>query len=107
MVSLATLRDSGKAREVPIFGFIHDIMVLGVMDEIEKRPLPAAEEEESPSKESGKISFYFKSMSPTKRTKTALYLVDSKTRRTPALPKEDFTVAASFVCQKSNTLSDK
>ena len=97
MVSLATLRNSGKAREIPIFGFIKDTMVLGVMDEIEKRPLPIEPEEASPTKENAKISFYFKPTSPAKAKKPthALYLVDSKTRRMPVLPKDEYTIAAS------------
>lgn len=90
---MATLRDGGKAREIPVFGFVQGTLVLGVMDEIEKRLLPIDAKQDTPTKESGKITSYFASTSPVKKPKTAIYLVDSKTRRIPVIPKEDFTIA--------------
>jgi exonuclease V len=108
IVSLVTLRDAGKAREIPIFGFFEDVFVMGVMDEIEKRPLPVSEEakkngtssSESPIPAAAKITHFFKSASPAvpaiKAPSYGLYLVDSKTRRMPNLPKKEYTVAVSL-----------
>ncbi|PWN35068.1 uncharacterized protein FA14DRAFT_178449 [Meira miltonrushii] len=39
ITGLKTLLDSGCCREVPIFGFVHGELVMGVVDEINRRPL--------------------------------------------------------------------
>lgn len=39
ITGLRTLLDSGCCREVPIFGFVHGELVMGVVDEINRRPL--------------------------------------------------------------------
>lgn len=97
IVSLVTLRDTGKAREIPVFGFFSDVFVMGVMDEIEKRPLPGSEDVKNTKLEqtsSSKITDFFKTKLPTVRKPThGYYLVDSKTRRMPSLPKKEYTVA--------------
>lgn len=99
IVSLVTLRDTGKAREIPVFGFFDDDFVMGVMDEVEKRPLPTPEvvkvsKNEEASQKEVKITDFFKSKSPTVMKPThGFYLVDSKTRGAPVLPKPEYTVA--------------
>ena len=92
MVSLATLNATGKAREIPLFGFVKDVFVIGVLDEIERRPLEASRASDSPT--ANKITHYFSAASPTK-PKTGLFLVDSKTRRMPTMPKPQYTIAVS------------
>lgn len=107
MVSLATLRDGGKAREIPVFGFINDTLVLGAMDEIERRSVVEEGDNQSPTtEENGKITAYFASTSPAKKPKTAIYLVDSKTRRLPVLPKEDSTIAVGLGVTEGRNLAD-
>lgn len=39
ITGLKTLLESGCCREIPIFGFIHGELVMGVIDEINRRPL--------------------------------------------------------------------
>jgi len=96
---LVTLRDAGKAREIPVFGFFDDVFVMGVMDEIEKRPLEDSKDAKNAKADdgsSGKITDFFKMTMPTIRQPThGYYLVDSKTRIMATLPKEEHTVAVS------------
>lgn len=101
IVSLVTLRDAGKAREIPVFGFVKDVFVIGVLDEIERRVLPGQEKEgtdASNQADSEKISFYFQSKSPAKPLQTGLFLVDSKTRRSRSKPRAEHTVAVRYFC---------
>lgn len=104
IVSLVTLRDAGKAREIPVFGFFDDDFVMGVMDEVEKRPLPTPEvvkvsKNEEASQNGVKITDFFKSKSPVVVKPThGFYLVDSKTRGAPVLPKPEYTVAVCAWC---------
>lgn len=88
IVSLATLASSGKAREIPVFGFIGDFFVVGVIDEVERRALP-----DTATPDHQKISFYFSSP----RARQGLFVVDSKTRRTPSMPKDEYTVAVRYL----------
>lgn len=99
IVSLVTLRDTGKAREIPVFGFFNDVFVMGVMDEIEKRPLPGigdSKDNKAEHASTSKITDFFKTKLPIVQKPThGYYLVDSKTRRMPTLPKKEYTVAVS------------
>lgn len=97
-----TLRDAGKAREIPIFGFFNEVFVMGVMDEIEKRPLPDIGDTskdkkiDSTTNATKKITDFFKTSTPIIRKPThGYYLVDSKTRAMPYLPKKEYTIAVS------------
>ena len=98
---MTTLRDAGKAREIPVFGFFDDDFVMGVIDEVEKRPLPKIEAKHQSKQQSSepegngvKITDFFKRTTPVVRKPThGFYLVDSKTRNKPDLPKMEYTVA--------------
>ena len=100
IVSLATLKDAGKAREIPVFGFIEDIFVMGVMDEIERRALPSEKNTTEETPQVNKISNYFSpSKSPSTKRTEGIYLVDSKTRRVNSMPRAAHTVAVGRPCQ--------
>ncbi|KAM0749671.1 hypothetical protein T439DRAFT_348501 [Meredithblackwellia eburnea MCA 4105] len=43
MVCLQTLLDTGKAREIPVMGFVDSFLVFGVIDEVDRRTLPPTE----------------------------------------------------------------
>jgi exonuclease V len=94
LVGLATLESLGKVRELPVMGFVSDYFVLGVIDEIERRPLPGSSSSPPPDPRSTLEHYFSPSKSePTPRTH-GHFIVDSKTRRIPRLPTHKQSLAA-------------
>lgn len=98
IISLATLLETGKAREIPIFGFVGELFVVGVMDEIERRTL-STDNAPPELSQRGTLLNYFQTSSPTKTApEVGYFLVDSKTRRSPHMPNELYTGAVGSQC---------
>lgn len=82
---------------------------MGVMDEVERRSLPEVDSSTStkdgtPATSNAKITDFFKPNLPTVQKPThGYYLVDSKTRRIPTLPKKEYTTAVS--CDRDTQFS--
>ncbi|KAK4045981.1 hypothetical protein OIV83_006466 [Microbotryomycetes sp. JL201] len=118
IVALGTLLETGLAREIPVVGFVDEFLVLGIVDEVVRkpktRPPPQPETKPSPLKKKGpaqdmsqqKLDSFF-SVSPgrpdgswkddTDKSKAtdqraprdwSFFLVDSKTRYNRSLPPE-------------------
>ncbi|ODN78010.1 hypothetical protein L202_05096 [Cryptococcus amylolentus CBS 6039] len=94
----------GKCREFPVVGFVNGVMVLGIIDEIIRRPLKptkgkAPSKPPSPNRQTSLSSFFSPtkprpapSSSPTDGLKARthkLFISDSKTRTSGFLPRED------------------
>ncbi|OCF32845.1 hypothetical protein I316_05481 [Kwoniella heveanensis BCC8398] len=98
----------GKCREMPIVGFLNDIMIMGIIDEIIREPIDPdpAPTTRSRSTQTSLTSFF----SPTKarhqngnsegvesRKKThRLYISDSKTRASDTIPRDEDAVTGKL-----------
>lgn len=92
--SLEALISLGKCREMPICGFVGDVYVSGIIDEIERKPI-----ETSTPSTPGKVKrqstlndFFGGTRPPTHR----LIISDSKTRASGTLPKFEDTRAGQY-----------
>ncbi|GMK54152.1 hypothetical protein CspeluHIS016_0107380 [Cutaneotrichosporon spelunceum] len=98
--ALEALLTIGKCRELPVAGFVDDMFVLGIIDEITRVPIA-----ESPTKgrqarakrtESGhqaSLNDFFGGKPLPRPQSHRLLVSDSKTRATASMPKEDDTLA--------------
>ncbi|TFY53819.1 hypothetical protein EVG20_g9956 [Dentipellis fragilis] len=115
LACLDDLRDHGKCREMPVFGILHDAVVIGIIDEVSFNSHPthhhihtyhakerkSNERSRSPTQTSIMSflspSFSHRIRTPSPPPSTAsrpLYISDTKTRRTPDLPPDDDTLPA-------------
>ncbi|KAJ8518764.1 hypothetical protein ONZ45_g4210 [Pleurotus djamor] len=124
MDGFESLRLFGIAREVPVFGIIQDQIIIGVIDELLRKPAPAMERATSPSKRPSEYG----QRSPRKKQRTPklepapqqlslitnfyasakpqpnplphepsphlLYILDTKTRNTDSLPPHEDTLSS-------------
>ncbi|CAG8434409.1 1980_t:CDS:2 [Ambispora gerdemannii] len=81
LTGLSEIQVQGKTRELPMFGFIEQFLVFGIIDEVEKRPVSS--EESGPVQEPLVKRQKLGIESSSAPSKTALFLSDTKTRSKP------------------------
>ncbi|CAG8470700.1 4101_t:CDS:1 [Ambispora leptoticha] len=81
LTGLFEIQEQGKTRELPMFGFIEQFLVFGVIDEVERRPI--SNEESVPVQEPPVKRHKREIESLSTYSKTALFLSDTKTRSKP------------------------
>ncbi|KZT54630.1 hypothetical protein CALCODRAFT_556828 [Calocera cornea HHB12733] len=91
-----SMLDFGYTREFPVFGYLHNQQITGIIDEIRRTAVPIPSESEQPSTQPSIVTFF----SPTKPKPDAppapshiLRLLDHKTRMAPTLPETGSTTA--------------
>ncbi|KZO95442.1 hypothetical protein CALVIDRAFT_564847 [Calocera viscosa TUFC12733] len=95
---LRSMLDHGYTREFPVFGYLHNQHVTGIIDEIRRTAVHAPPEPEKPPTQSS-ITTFFSPSKPKPATTPApshiLHLVDTKTRLAPTMPVTGSTSALS------------
>ncbi|WVQ97298.1 hypothetical protein IAU59_004409 [Kwoniella sp. CBS 9459] len=97
----------GKCREIPVVGFLNDIMIMGIIDEIVREPIEpdTAPATRSRSNQTSLTSFFSPVKTrqkgtqdtPQPRKKThRLYISDSKTRASGTVPRDEDAVAGKL-----------
>lgn len=90
--SLEALLALGKCREMPISGFVGDVYIQGIIDEIERRPIDSNVPKPAVKRQATLNEFYGGNAPRTHR----LIISDSKTRASGALPKFEDTTAGRY-----------
>jgi exonuclease V len=104
LVGLSTLESIGKVRELPVMGFVSDYLVLGIIDEIERRPIPGSSLPPSHDRRATLEHYFSPSKNKPPPRTYGYYIIDSKTRRVPRLPTRKQSLAARrwpVQCQRS------
>ncbi|KAH9828673.1 exonuclease V a 5' deoxyribonuclease-domain-containing protein [Rhodofomes roseus] len=89
LASLDLLMESGLSREMPVFGIIHNQIVVGIIDELVRKPTPTppAEQRRRRGRPPGSGKGLNKRASPATPTKGG----NKKSRRTPELSQPQLT----------------
>lgn len=90
--SLEALLTLGKCREMPISGFVGDVYVSGIIDEIVREPIDPTSNGTTTRRQSSLNEFFGGSQPRTHR----LIISDSKTRASGSLPKPEDTLAGRY-----------
>lgn len=92
--SLEALLTLGKCREMPVCGFVGDVFVQGVIDEIALKPLDSGKDTPTKAgKRQSTLNAFFGGTAP--RTHR-LIVIDSKTRASGTMPRMEDTRAGQF-----------
>lgn len=92
--SLEALISLGKCREMPICGFVGDVYVSGIIDEIERKPLePSTPNTPLKVKRQSTLNDFYGGKRPATHR---LIISDSKTRASGTLPKFEDTRAGQY-----------
>ncbi|KAJ6601141.1 exonuclease V [Mycena vulgaris] len=108
--SLVSLAAKGCAREVPVFGIVENVVLIGIIDELLVRipaepetgtkrasesPLPSPKRTcGSPSPPSCEAELFAATPAPTLPPQHSIRVIDTKTRRTNSLPSDEDTEPA-------------
>ncbi|RXK39737.1 hypothetical protein M231_02930 [Tremella mesenterica] len=85
----------GKCRELPVVGFVDDVLVMGVIDELTRQPIEDDKVHKMTTRQTS-LNAYFSLSKPDREYKEKthkVFISDSKTRASGSLPRQSDTLA--------------